>query len=145
LHVLPSGPLPPNPGDFVASENVAAILDELSRRADVVLIDTAPLLITGDAMALWAHVDALMLVARLNVLRSHMLDELDRVLEASPVTKLGFVLTGVKLEKPYTNRRYANTGPFAKQTSDPVQRRQGVSEGSGFDSHVLGGETTRRG
>jgi Mrp family chromosome partitioning ATPase len=145
LHVLPSGPLPPNPGDFVASENVAAILDELSQRADVVLIDTAPLLITGDAMALWANVDALMLVARLNVLRSHMLDELDRVLEASPVTKLGFVLTGVKLEEPYTDRRYANVGPFAKQTSDPVQRRQGVAEGSGFDSHVLGGETTRRG
>jgi non-specific protein-tyrosine kinase len=142
LHVLPSGPLPPNPGDFVASENAIAILKELGRRADVVLIDTAPLLIAGDAMTLSTHVDALMLVTRLNVLRSHMLDELDRILEASPVTKLGFVVTGAKGNEPYTDIRYPNTHPFPKQASGLLRHRQSVGKSSVRDSRVLGDETT---
>jgi non-specific protein-tyrosine kinase len=138
VHVLPSGPLPPNPGDFVASENAIAILQELGSRADVVLIDTAPLLIAGDAMTLSTHVDALMLVTRLNVLRSHMLDELDRILEASPVRKLGFVVTGGKGNEAYTDIRYPDTHPFPKQAS----RRQSVGKSSVRDSRVLGDETT---
>jgi hypothetical protein len=39
-------------------------------------------------------VDALMVITRLGVVNRSTLTELDRVLQASPVTKLGFVATG---------------------------------------------------
>jgi succinoglycan biosynthesis transport protein ExoP len=72
----------------------------------VVLIDTAPVLRVGDAMALSPRVDGIVVLARLNVLRRPMLSDLRRVLGASPVPKLGFVLTGAEGEAGYEYRRY---------------------------------------
>lgn len=101
LMVLTSGALPPNPGEFVASRAVNDILDELRTRADVVLIDTPPLMQVGDAMTLSAKVDALMIVTRFSLIRRPMLGELHRVLDTCPAGKLGFVLTGAELEEGY--------------------------------------------
>ena len=48
-----------------------------------------PLLPTGDTIALSAHVDAMVVVVRLNVLPLSALDDLSRVLASSPATKIG--------------------------------------------------------
>ncbi len=94
LEVLGSGPIPPNVDEFVGTKAVAEILTELRQRSDVVIIDSTPLLVVGDAMALTGSVDALLVVARANLVRRPMLRELHRVLEASPALKLGYVVTG---------------------------------------------------
>ena len=65
------------------SPQVEEVLADLSARADIVLIDSAPMLGIGDALALTAKVDGLILVARLNLLRRPMLRELDRALHAA--------------------------------------------------------------
>lgn len=101
LMVLPTGALPPNPGEFVSSRALGEILDELRERADIVLIDTPPLLQVGDAMTLSAKVDALIVVTRFSLIRRTMLAELHRVLETCPAGKLGFVLTGAEAEEGY--------------------------------------------
>lgn len=98
LQVLPSGPLPPNAGDFVNSRALVNILSDLRDRADIVLIDSPPLLSVGDALALSAHVDGLILVTRLGVIRKRTLQDLEAALEASPGAKLGFVLCGADEE-----------------------------------------------
>ncbi len=59
--------------------------DELTARADIVLIDAPPLLHVGDAMALTAKVDAVVLVARLNVLAARWSTEVRRMPEQRPV------------------------------------------------------------
>jgi Mrp family chromosome partitioning ATPase len=94
LEVLTAGPPPPNAGEFVGSHTLAAVLAELRQRADLVLIDTPPLLHVGDAMTLSAFVDALVVVIRLKMIRRHIVQELQRVLDTSPAEKLGFVQTG---------------------------------------------------
>lgn len=101
LKVLPSGPIPPDVGEFVGTETLASILAQLRERADMVLLDAPPLLHVGDAMALSAQVDGLIVTARLNVLRRPMLKELQRILDACPAAKLGFVLTGAEAEDGY--------------------------------------------
>jgi Mrp family chromosome partitioning ATPase len=101
LHVLPSGPIPPEPGEFVGKPVVAEILAELTERYDLVFIDTPPLLHVGDALTLASHVDAMLLVARLPAVRRPILKELQRVLENSPGTKLGFAMAGAHLEDGY--------------------------------------------
>jgi polysaccharide biosynthesis transport protein len=107
LDVIPSGPVPPDPGEFVGTQALADILAQLHERADVILIDAPPLLHVGDAMALSARVDALFLVTRLNVVRRPMLAELRRVLHACPASKLGFVLTDALLEETYGYAGYS--------------------------------------
>ena len=69
LKVLTSGRIPPNPGELVKAKRLTAALEQLARSFDFVLIDTPPLLSVGDAMALSAHVDAMITVARLRMLR----------------------------------------------------------------------------
>jgi succinoglycan biosynthesis transport protein ExoP len=101
IHVLTSGPVPPNPGEFVGSRAVAEILGELRDHCEVVLVDTAPLLGVGDAILLSGKVDGLILVTRLKQLRRPTLNELKRVLTTSRAEKLGFVLTGVSATESY--------------------------------------------
>ncbi len=106
LQVLPTGPLPPDAGEFMESRVVTQILRDLEERADLVLIDAPPMLHVGDAMALTAKVDALVLVSRLNVLRRPMVTELRRLLSNAPAVALGFVLTGAHLEDSYESVGY---------------------------------------
>ena len=101
FHLLAAGPLPPNPGEFVGQRAVAEIIHELRERFDVVLIDTPPLLQVGDTMAVAPHVDALLLVARLQTLRRHHLKELRRVLAGAPVSVIGFAVTAAETESGY--------------------------------------------
>ena len=101
LEVLGTGPLPPDPGEFVGTERLAKILEQLGHRADIVLIDAPSLLNLGDALTLSAQVDALVVVSRLKVARRPLVDELKRVLEACPAAKLGFIVTGADTDKTY--------------------------------------------
>ncbi len=100
LRVLAAGALPPNVGEFVTSAALRELLEALRSRCDVLLVDTPPLLQSGDAMALTAHVDALVLIARLGVVRRPMIDEVKRLLATSPVSVLGVVVTDAALDDP---------------------------------------------
>jgi non-specific protein-tyrosine kinase len=101
LKVLASGPVPSDPGEFVNATRLTTTLEELTRMFDFVLIDTPPLLSVGDAMALSARADAMITVARLNMLRRPNLNELARALETCPTIKLGVVVTGAEAEPGY--------------------------------------------
>src|SRR3954467_8124943 len=103
LDVLGVGPVPPNGGDFIGSSPVGELLDGLRSLSAVVLIDSPPLLRVGDGIALSARVDAVIVVGRLQTLRKPMLNELARVLDAIPATKLGCIVTGSETEddSPY--------------------------------------------
>ncbi len=101
LKVLPSGRIPPNPGEVIKAKRLTAALEQLTRSFDFVLIDTPPLLSVGDAMALSSHVDAMITVARLRMLRRPVLAELARALETCATIKLGVVVTGAETEPGY--------------------------------------------
>jgi succinoglycan biosynthesis transport protein ExoP len=99
LTVLPSGPIPPDPGEFVGRRVIRDILDQVVEHADLVLIDAPPLLHLGDALTLSASVDAMIVVSRMDVVRRRTLTELHRLLATCPATKLGFVVTGANREE----------------------------------------------
>ncbi len=86
--------LPPDPGEFVGGEGVSLLLRELRLRADVVLVDTSPLLSVSDAVTLSGLVDGMLLIVRSDVARRDELREFRRVLSNTQAEKLGFVLTG---------------------------------------------------
>ena len=101
LKVLASGPVPRDPGEVVSSKRLTAVLEQLAESFDFVLVDTPPLLSVGDTMALSAHVDAMITVARLNMLRRPSLAELARALATCPTIQLGVVVTGAETEPGY--------------------------------------------
>jgi hypothetical protein len=54
-----------------------------------------------------AHVDALIVVTRLSLIRRPSIAELRRVLDSCPASKLGFILTAADLEEGYGYGTYA--------------------------------------
>ena len=95
LEVLPTGALPPDASEFVASPSMTRLLAQLNERADLLVIDTPPILPVSDALALSPRVDAVVVITRLGEIRRSALSELARLLEAAPIVKLGFIVTGV--------------------------------------------------
>jgi Mrp family chromosome partitioning ATPase/WD40 repeat protein len=139
LEVLPLGTTLHDPDRVQAELVVARTVGSLRDRADYVLIDAGPILPTGDTIALSAHVDAIMLVVRLNGLPRSALDDVDRVLVSSPAAKLGFVLTGddSSLQKPshhpgpsrrgrrMNGRRTGSDASRTNETSSPATETSG--------------------
>jgi polysaccharide biosynthesis transport protein len=94
LDVIPCGPVPPNPGEIVATAALAQVLETLTERYDLVLVDTSPLLRIGDTLTLAARIPAMILMTRLPAERRSVVIELARVLESCPCRPLGFVVSG---------------------------------------------------
>ena len=92
LTLLTSGPIPPNPGEMVASRRLATIIHELASRGfDYVFIDSPAFLAVGDAAALAAVADAIFLLVNLKVTNRPTLEEAADFLEPLPPAKLGVV------------------------------------------------------
>jgi non-specific protein-tyrosine kinase len=106
LDVIPSGPIPPDPGEFVATTALSRLLESLADSYDLVLIDAPPVLHVGDALTLATKVSALLITTRLPTMRRPILNELSRVLATCPTRKLGFVLTGAQAEDGYGQGYY---------------------------------------
>ena len=101
LDLMVAGPLPPNPGEFVASRRLGTILGQLRSRYDVVLIDTPPILSVGDALAMSAHVDGFMVVSNLAFARRGDLHKLRRALAFARCEILGLVVTSAGTQNAY--------------------------------------------
>lgn len=101
LRVLRAGQLPPAPGEFVGQPRLAELLDDVRADCSLMLIDAPPLLPFGDALSLSKHVEAVLLVARANVVRRQMLVDVRRLLGSMPTRAVGFVLTAADTSEEY--------------------------------------------
>lgn len=133
LDVLVSGPLPPDPGEFVGTGRLAAILAQLRATHDTVILDTPPMLRVGDAMTLSSWADGILVVSRLNVVKRPMLNELRRLLDGAPAPKLGFVVTGGKKESEAYGAAYGypygyGYGPRTEDAVKPATGRKRAPE-----------------
>lgn len=63
LRMLASGPVPSNPAELLGSEEMDSLLGELRLFADVVLIDTPPILAVSDSLILGPRSDGVIIVA----------------------------------------------------------------------------------
>ena len=118
LLVLPSGPLPPQPGDFVQSKAVAGLVAELGRISDFVIIDSPPLLSVSDPLVLSTLVQGVVFVVRPDLVKRHALAEARRLLAMVPVRVLGLVLNGTDEGGTYAHTRY-HPGHPSHAPADP--------------------------
>ena len=134
LEVLSAGHMLLDPDELGVQSAMAKIVQGLQDHADVVLIDAAPLLPVSDSITLSAHVDGLILVVRLNALRSRGFDDVQQILSASPAAKLGFVLTGAEFGEGYQHYRYSSSHVsdtrHAREPAESPEARAPVPEPS---------------
>lgn len=92
LHVVTSGPLPPNPAELLQSQAMTTLLKRLLNEYDVVIIDAPPILPVTDAALLAAASDGAILVARHGRTTRDQVIQSRQRLEAVDAALLGTVL-----------------------------------------------------
>ena len=96
LSLLPAGQLPPNPAEILGSPKMVELLDALSAIADVVIIDTPPVLAVTDAAVLSPNVDGVVLVAAADQTHKGALTRAVETLGTAHARILGVVLNKVE-------------------------------------------------
>jgi tyrosine-protein kinase Etk/Wzc len=66
LDYIPSGPIPPNPVEMMASDELKELIYQLKERYDCIIIDSTPLAQVADAYLLMDYADIRIIVARYN-------------------------------------------------------------------------------
>jgi capsular exopolysaccharide synthesis family protein len=95
LSVISAGPVPPNPGELLASSQMEQLLDELRQKNDFVLIDTPPLLPVADATGVSVMVDGVVLCARFGDTKRDQLQQTRATLDRVGARTLGVVVNAV--------------------------------------------------
>ncbi len=111
LTLLTSGPIPPNPGEMVASRRFADLIRELAAKDfDFVLIDSPAFLAVGDAAALAGVAEAIVLLVNMDMINKPTLEEAREFLRHLPPTKLGVVTVMDSAGKNERYHYYTHTG-----------------------------------
>jgi non-specific protein-tyrosine kinase len=98
LRLLPSGPVPPNPSELLASRRLEGAIERLKDDADLVLFDSPPALAVSDAAVLSRRVDGVVLVVSAGRTRREHAARARQVLERAGARLLGVVLNNASLE-----------------------------------------------
>ena len=99
LTVLPSGSLPRSPSELLGSPAMIKVIEELERRFDVVLIDSAPVLPVTDALLLSGLTEGVVLVMRLAQTTTTALSRTITLLHNVNAKILGVVANGAVEEE----------------------------------------------
>lgn len=95
VDLITTGTIPPNPSELLLSSKTAAIINELAPKYDLVLIDSAPVLAVGDALALATYAGAVFLLARAEMSTLGELVESQKRLTQIGAQVNGIILNGV--------------------------------------------------
>jgi tyrosine-protein kinase Etk/Wzc len=101
LDLITTGILPPNPAELMMSPALPVLLDRLSPDYDLIIIDTAPVLVAADTSAVSAYGGTVLLVARANQTQMGELHE-----SCKRLAHAGKSVTGVLLNALDTSRRH---------------------------------------
>ena len=107
LDVMTTGMLPPNPAELLMSDSFSQILEKLSPDYDLVIIDTAPVLVAADTASVAPLAGSLLLVARAEKTHLGELNESVRRLAHAGCSANGVILNAMDL-----SRRHAGSSSY---------------------------------
>lgn len=132
LHIIPSGPVPPNPTSLLQNANFVNMLESVRSQYDYIIIDTPPIGLVIDAVIIAHHTDASLLVTAAGSIKRRFIAKAVEQLEQSGSQFLGVVLN--KLD--HSVDRYGSYGSYgsygeygqkspAQRTSRSHRRKKG--------------------
>jgi len=130
LFAIPSGPLPPNPGELLASARMLDLLALAATRFDQVILDSPPLLGLADALIIGNLCEGTLLTVEMgSTPRGYVLGAVKR-LRAARVPLLGAILTKLEARAgAYGYYRsyyyYHHTGYYGEDVGAPPKKLEG--------------------
>lgn len=104
LNLLPSGPIPPNPAELLASKTMDALFEELKKLYDIIIVDAPPVLPVTDAQILSNKCDGTLLIANAGIVTKEVVIKAKSALVGSQARIMGVVLNNYKIAK--NRKRY---------------------------------------
>ncbi len=122
LHIMTSGPLPPNPSELLASRQAVELFDFLSEIYDLVIIDSPPICVATDILTLGDRIAGILLVFRYGMTTEDEASEAVKRVELANMNLVGFVLNGidVKAHAGYYSRysKYSSYGQDENESGE---------------------------
>ncbi len=149
LLVLPAGAIPPNPSELLGSKAMADLLTQVRDLADIVVIDTAPLLVVTDGVVVSVQADGAILVTRQGRTDAAQLVAAAQALQRVDARLLGCALNMAKLDRAsaaeYYSYRAGLPGPRPRHGGQGVPPTAGprtTTAGPGDTGAGTGGTAT---
>ena len=101
LHILPVGPLPPNPTSLIASKKFNSMIEKLKQWYDRIIIDMPPLLASSDGLIISKATDGLVFVIRMGYSSNHALRLASESVSNAEIPVLGIVLNDLTKGNSY--------------------------------------------
>ena len=92
LHLIPAGPVPPNPSELLSRTEMQTLFTELKNRYDYVIVDTPPIGIVSDPMLIAKFADINLYVVRENYSKKGYLKAIDELYRDNKLKNLSIVL-----------------------------------------------------
>ena len=99
LHVLPSGTIPPNPAEMLASKAMEHLLEQLENKYDYIILDTPPVNAVTDSKILSTKVDGTILVVKYGQTKKDAVVEAVKGLRAVKANIIGTVFNGEETQR----------------------------------------------
>lgn len=122
LRVLPAGPPPPNPSELLSSKRAHSVLQALEGKADVVVIDSSPILPVSDVLPMLRDATGIVAVSRLGKTTRDSLRRFLEVVTMAGGTVLGIVATDTRGSGLYDGYDYGygyGSGRYEPYRADP--------------------------
>lgn len=118
LDLLMVGPVPPNPGELVTRKSLEETMDILKEHYDYIIIDTAPVGLVTDTLALGRIANATVYVCRADYTQKSSFGLINGLAYEKKMPNMSIVLNGVDLSKKkygyyYGYGKYGKYGKYA--------------------------------
>ena len=96
LDVLPTGVMPPNPAELLATPQLEKLIGELRKEYDYIFIDCPPVEIVADADIVKPWADMTLFVIRANLLEKEILPDIERYYTENHFNHMVIALNGTE-------------------------------------------------
>ncbi|MCB8914444.1 MAG: polysaccharide biosynthesis tyrosine autokinase [Thermoleophilales bacterium] len=127
LDVIAAGTPPPNPSELLESKSMANFLAEVRTRYDLVVIDTAPVGVVSDSLALARNSDGVLIVSRIDKSTRDSALRLKQRFRRSGVPILGVIANGVKQTRFGGYGSYGYNLDVDYSSQDPISGQEATS------------------
>jgi succinoglycan biosynthesis transport protein ExoP len=126
--LLPSGPVPDEPAELLASHGMEQVVAQLREAADIVLIDSAPTLLVADSLELVPLADGVVVVADASSSTRSAVEQLRTQVERIGGTIIGCVQNNLDPSATAYSAYYGSRYGYRERGSKRRTRRQARSD-----------------
>jgi tyrosine-protein kinase Etk/Wzc len=112
FYVIPCGPIPPNPAELLLSPRLTGLIESAKQHFEVVILDTAPIGLVSDAVALSQYADCTLYIVRSKHTPRRVLGLVNELYENKKLPSLSILLNDVRIDGGYYGGYYGGYGYY---------------------------------